>query len=387
MQGFNMGRYHPPDDDDAEKKKRTNSQKPHPLGARASRLASHGVLVVRFEMPFAVWCASCARPTLIGQGVRFNAEKRRVGSHHSTPVWGFRVRHGECGGWIELRTDPARGDFVVVSGARRRHYGGHDGEGPEDDSLVKLGWGSGAPVIQTERERAEQRESAFDKLEKTIADRERLIVAGRRIGELQEVAERQWDDPYSQNQRLRRAFRAERHRREREAARADELKERMGLGIELLPETEEDAKRAALVDFGGDGVADADGDIGVEKALARPLFGGGEPPQEQERKKQKKDGDIGSTKGQRKLKSEIATSRTRESLVSEIINNTRASRDPFLDFGSKGTTPKGPTKLPGLKRKRVVEEEPERLPSAPDGDAPKMLAGTTALVSYDSDSD
>jgi coiled-coil domain-containing protein 130 len=268
-----------------------------------------------------------------------------------------------------MRTDPKSSEFVVVSGARRRDYGG-DKEG--DESLVKGGF-----VITTERERAEQRESAFGKLEKTIADREQVAGATQRIGELRDAAERLWDDPYAQNRRLREAFRAGRHVREREAATADKLKERMGLGIELLPETEEDARRAGLVDFGAV-------DDGVDKALARPLFGDVVVLAQKEKGNGEK-----SKKGSRKLKSEVAATRMRESLVSEIVSNTRAAKDPFLDFGSsRESTPKGPLRLPGLKRKRPADVAPDSpLPEPKEGDAPKEVAGTTALVNYNSDSD
>lgn len=375
MQGFNMGRYIPPDSDGLHH----HRQRRRPPGSAAPPPT------VRFEMPFAVWCATCAQPTLIGQGVRFNAEKRRAGSYHSTPVWSFRMRHGACGGVIEIRTDPANAEYVVVSGARRRDYGSGGGGG-DDESLVRTG--AGGFVIMTERERAEQRESAFGKLEKTIADRAQLEGARQRICELQDVAARQWDDPYAQNQRLRKAFRQERHERERKAARAEDLKQRMSLGIDLLPETEEDAKRAALVDFGS--AASADDDGGVDKALARPLFASGQPG----RNDSKKHGDSASAaKGQRKLKSETAASKTRENLVSEIVGNTRASMDPFLCFGgssssSRDSTPKGPVRLAGLKRKRVAEEAPDPPPAGPRREeTPRALAGPTPLVSYDSDSD
>ncbi|KAK4150320.1 CWC16 protein [Chaetomidium leptoderma] len=384
MQGFNMGRYIPPDAHGSVTSGNALHHKKHALGARAAKLASHGILVVRFEMPFAIWCATCPAPTTIGQGVRFNAEKRRAGAYYSTPIWSFTLKHAACGGVIEMRTDPKNAEFVVVSGARRRDYGQEDGEEEEGGgSLVKT-TGTGGFVITTERERAEQRESAFGKLEKTIADREQVAGATRRIGELHDAVDRQWDDPYTANRRLRQAFRVGRHVREAEAARTEELKERMGLGIELLPETEEDARRARLVDFGS--LDAAAGDVGVDKALARPLFGsvlGGQ--------KEKREDDKAPAQGKRKLKSEIAASRTRDNLVSEIVSNTRASKDPFLDFGSKESTPRGPVLLPGLKRKRPAEETPYPRPPAAEQevkeDKPKDVVGTTALVNYDSDSD
>jgi coiled-coil domain-containing protein 130 len=381
MQGFNMGRYIPPSalDDNQYPPSGNALHKKHALGARASKLASQGILVVRFEMPFAIWCAHCPKPTPIGQGVRFNAEKRRAGSYHTTPVWSFKLKHAACGGEIEMRTDPKNAEYVVVSGARRRDYGGGGDYDERDGSLVKSGGGGGF-VITTERERAEQRESAFGKLEKTIADREQLVGARQRIGELQDAGERQWEDPYALNQRLRKAFRAGRHVREKEAARTEELQDRMGLGIELLPETEEDARRAGLIDFGG---IDTRQDDGVDKALARPLFERGS-----DRKEKKREDDGALRKGAKKLKAEIAAIRTRESLVSEIVSNTRAAKDPFLDFGSRESTPRGPVRLPGLKRKRGSEETPDPpRPVAKGENKPKEAAGTAALVNYESDSD
>jgi coiled-coil domain-containing protein 130 len=162
MQGFNMGRYVPPDLEGTTSGNKLN--KKHPLGNRASKLASHGILTVRFEMPFPIWCAHCPKPTIISQGVRFNAEKKRVGNYFSTPVWSFRFRHVECGGWIEMRTDPKNTAYVVVEGATKRDTGdaGDVGEGV---------------AILTDREREELRKNAFASLEKTIADRKQLEMA------------------------------------------------------------------------------------------------------------------------------------------------------------------------------------------------------------------
>jgi coiled-coil domain-containing protein 130 len=357
MQGFNMGRYVPPS---VEGHLSGNAlHKKHPLGSRASKLASAGILTVRFEMPFPIWCASCPKPTIIGQGVRFNAEKKRAGSYYTTPIWAFRMKHAECGGWIEVRTDPKNRGYAVTEGGKRRDTGGEE----EDDSLVRTGEG----LILDERERAQRRETAFGKLERTIEDREREVEGRQRIGELRDEAERRWEDPYAQNQRLRTEFRVGRRKREEEGKETDELKGRMGLGIELLPATEGDAKRAALVDFGA---VDEEGD--VERALARPLF---------EKARGKKEEGKSTPKG--KLKAEMAAGKMRDSLVSEIVGNTRATRDPFLGFGSKDT-PKGPVRPPGLKRKRAQDTPPEELA---EGKAGTAISAQPALVSYESDSE
>ncbi|KAL9070099.1 MAG: hypothetical protein Q9157_005923, partial [Trypethelium eluteriae] len=75
MQGFNMGRYVPPEHEGTLSGNQLAGK--HALGARAAKLKSAGILTVRFELPFAIWCSSCPPETLIGQGVRFNAEKKK----------------------------------------------------------------------------------------------------------------------------------------------------------------------------------------------------------------------------------------------------------------------------------------------------------------------
>ncbi|KAK5662028.1 hypothetical protein OQA88_10140 [Cercophora sp. LCS_1] len=340
MQGFNMGRYHPPDG--------SSLQKPH----AGTKHTSRGLPTIRFEMPFPIWCTTCPKPTIIGQGVRFNATKQRTGNYHTTPIWSFTLKHTACGGEIIIRTDPANTDYVVVSGGKRRDTG------LDDDSLVSAKYGLG--------NKEEEREKAFGVLEKTILDRERMVQAGERIGELVGESERRWEDPYAVNQRLRKEFRVGRKEREREAQCAEEVSERLGLGIEVLPGTEEDARRAGLVDFGQ--VEGDDG--GVDRALKRGLFEGANDTKTKEKGKKKK------------LKADLTADRTRQSLADEVVGNTRAAKDPFLAFGSKDG-PKGAARIPGLKRKRPAEG------AGPAERSPEKVSPLTskALVEYGSDSD
>ncbi|KAI3395199.1 hypothetical protein diail_1693 [Diaporthe ilicicola] len=369
MQGFNMGRYVPPELEGVASANQA-AGKGHALGARARKLRSEGALTVRFEMPFAVWCEGCPQPTVIGQGVRFNAEKRRVGSYHSSPVYGFRMRHPACGGWIEVRTDPKNTAYVVASGGRRRDTGG-DKEG--DESLVRGGLMEGP--IKTAREQAEGREVAFANLERTIEDRAALAAARERIDEIEDANAKQWDDPYARNQALRKSFRAGRKEREKDAAAAEDLKDRMSLGIDLLPESEEDARWARLVDFGttpGEGLGDKE-----EKILAKPLFGGAKPAVQEKSARDSKPA------AKKLLKSEIAATKMRESLVSEIVGNTRMASDPFLEPRSRDSTRGTASFLPGLKRKR--QPGAETSPPPEDKPAVKVAAVSSTLVDYDSD--
>jgi hypothetical protein len=76
-------------------------------------------LTARFELPFNIWCGTCGASLSppwswvslilqahIGAGVRYNAQKKKVGNYYSTPIFGFRCKCHLCSGWFELRTDP-----------------------------------------------------------------------------------------------------------------------------------------------------------------------------------------------------------------------------------------------------------------------------------------
>ncbi|KAK1502919.1 hypothetical protein CTAM01_04908 [Colletotrichum tamarilloi] len=381
MQGFNMGRYVPPEHEGTTTGNALARK--HPLGARASK---PGILVVRFEMPFAIWCSTCPKPTIIGQGVRFNAEKKRVGSYFSTAIWQFRMKHADCGGWIEIHTDPKNTAYVVVSGAKKRDTG-EEGRVPQEGEMA----------ILTGEEREKLRGNAFASLEKTIEDRQHLAQATERIDELQDAAKRDWDDPYTRNKALRATFRAGRHRREMEAAVGEALKDKMSLGIELVPATEEDARRARLVEFGG--VGEGVDEAGL-KAFAKPLFASSSPSPGPSASV--KDGkSTTTTTGKAALppkgipKAQVLASKRRETIVSEIVGNTRMARDPFL-VETKGAAERSSApRIPGLKRKRDEDgggggggggaQQKQELPKTTEPE--QGTPSSKSLVAYDSDSD
>ncbi|SPO02680.1 related to C2C2-type Zn-finger protein [Cephalotrichum gorgonifer] len=349
MQGFNMGIYRPRDQDDNP-----------PAAKRPKRSGPAPAPTVRFEMPYPIWCTTCPRPTVIGQGVRFNAEKRRVGSYFSTPIWSFRFRHADCAGQIEIQTDPKNTAYVVVSGARKRETG---------EDVAK----EGDTVVMGDAEREALRQSAFAGLEKTIEDRERARGAADRVGELEDASARSWDDPYSRNQVLRRTFREERKRLERESRATEDLKDRMGLGIDLLPATETDALRASLVDFG----ASEDSER-PDRALAKAMFA---PPADAKSEPARSRSLSSREVGGRKLKSEILASKRKESLVSEIIGNTRLAQDPFLGSRRSADSPKQAARFVGVKRK----QDPAHGDARSEKPEPAVAATGVSLVSYDSE--
>ena len=322
-----MGRYVPPEHEGTTSANKLAGK--HALGARARKRKTEGSVTVRFEMPYAVWCNHCTKPTIIGQGVRFNAEKKKIGNYHSTPIFSFRMKHVVCGGVIEIHTDPKNTAYVVAEGGKQRDTG-------ED----KVREGEEGLEILTQEERDKRREDAFAALEGKKQDQLQVKDAGKRIRELYEAKERDWDDPYEASKRLRKGFRIERKVREKDNDVAEKLKDSMGLHLDLLPEHEDDKKRAALVDFGPlEGV-----DQGAVRATSRPLFLL-DPAMDSPKHKV-------DVKKPRLSKKETEAERRRSVLQQEIRHNSRAAKDPFLFFATANNpTDTASRPVLGIKRK------------------------------------
>ncbi len=231
--------YHPPDWDPRKKSRgehaagggaklsKEDKWKGHPLRERAKRLATEGVLIIRFEMPFNVRCLGCDNH--IGKGVRYNAEKRTIGKYFSTSIYSFRMLcHCEDGTsrtcqrrnphWIEIHTDPKNADYVVVEGAKRLAE-------PSADDAEALG----VERALDPEEAAKRSTNPFYRLEATGGG-----AAARKpwLERLQEHREDRWHDDYEANRALRRAHRSQRQTAFAEAA-AQQAK---GIRVPLLAE-------------------------------------------------------------------------------------------------------------------------------------------------------
>ncbi|MCJ1374801.1 hypothetical protein MMC20_006033, partial [Loxospora ochrophaea] len=324
----------------------------HALGNRA-RKAGQGILTVRFEMPFAIWCSTCPKPTIIGQGVRFNAEKKRVGKYHTTPIFSFRMKHNVCGGWIEIQTDPKNTQYVVTEGAKKRDTG----EGKIQEGEI---------ILQTEEEKERLKSDAFAALEVKIGDKRQAMADKSRIEELQEVKERDWDDPWGASKKLRRAFRADRKVRQRNETLAEELKDRMSLGLDLLAETEEDKRKAKLIEFGelsNTGI--------TTKVQSKPLF-----VQSSNVLKHSK-----PTRGSKETRAIQESEARKQALRHELSSNTRVALDPFLN----GQPSSGLESTPVLSLRRKRDPD-HRDPSSPvNGERSEQVSTNIPLVDYDSD--
>lgn len=336
-------------------------------------------------MPFAVWCTTCKpNETIIGQGVRFNAEKKKVGNYHSTPIYSFRMKHTACGGWIEIRTDPQNTAYVVVEGGRKRDTG-EDKELQPGEIAIRPGFAQQDPAEK----------DPFAKLEGKVEDKQRARTEASRILELQERQSRDWDDPYEKSKRLRRSFRSERKGLEKLEANREALKDKMSLGIDLVDETEGDRQRAGMVDFGDDQAA-AVGDTAARATRVRPMF------------EKKIVRDSPDSKCRDKSKRVAPRTRTtnmiaqrKTSLRNELTGNTRAAVDPFLnDVGDEQGIWR-----PSIKRKKPSSTTGQEATAKDDAscskeataviDTQKSAIGPTisapapapALVGYSSDTE
>ncbi|KAH8427857.1 Saf4/Yju2 family protein [Aspergillus melleus] len=324
-------------------------------------------------MPFAVWCTNCKpHETIIGQGVRFNAEKKKVGNYYSTPIYSFRMKHTACGGWIEIRTDPQNTAYVVTEGGRKRDTG-------EEKDL-----GLGEITIKLRREEGGESDP-LAKLEGKVEDKRRAETEQSRLLDLQRRQNRDWEDPYEQSRRLRRGFRAERKVLETAEAKSEALKDKMSLGIDLVDETEEDRLRAGFIDFGP--ASDA-------TTRTRPMFDSsitttarGSPLAS------------GSRHGKRPKAADLAADR-KAILRSELTSNTRAAVDPFLSQDANIWQPESKRRKTTLNKPaetiKDTEDNQSARPSSTVSDECLKETGTsdqkqpgavTALVAYASDSD
>ncbi|VDP85923.1 unnamed protein product, partial [Echinostoma caproni] len=111
-------KYYPPDFNPKIHKNLNAYHGTHALRERG-RKADQGILTIRFEMPFNCFCLTCKNP--IGMGVRYNAEKTKVGMYHSTPIYKFTMPCHLCAGTIVIQTDPQKFDYVILEGARRKN--------------------------------------------------------------------------------------------------------------------------------------------------------------------------------------------------------------------------------------------------------------------------
>ncbi|WCJ21280.1 hypothetical protein M5689_003446 [Euphorbia peplus] len=200
----------------------------HALRERARKI-DQGILIIRFEMPFNIWCGGCN--SMIAKGVRFNAEKKQVGNYYSTKIWSFSMKAACCKQEIVIQTDPKNCEYLIISGAQKKteDFDVEDAETfalPADEEKGKLS----DPFYRLEHEEEDIRKKK---------EAEPVLVR------LQRASDSRHSDDYGRNKALRARLRSQKKRVAEEEASSRKL----GLNIRLLPTSKEDAATAADIQF------------------------------------------------------------------------------------------------------------------------------------------
>lgn len=200
----------------------------HALRERARKI-DQGILIIRFEMPFNIWCGGCN--SMIAKGVRFNAEKKQVGNYYSTKIWNFTMKSACCKHEIVIQTDPKNTEYVIISGATRKteEFDIEDAETfelPADEERGKLA-------------------DPFYRLEHQEQDLKKKKEAEPVLVRLQKFSDARHSDDYALNKALRAQLRGQKKR----VAEEEASSRKMGLSMRILPASKEDSAAAAGVKF------------------------------------------------------------------------------------------------------------------------------------------
>uniref|UniRef100_A0A5S6QFL2 Coiled-coil domain-containing protein 130 homolog n=1 Tax=Trichuris muris TaxID=70415 RepID=A0A5S6QFL2_TRIMR len=222
-------KYYPPDYD-PRKGGLNKWQGTHALRERARKLHL-GILIIRFEMPFNVWCEGCNNH--IGMGVRYNAEKKKVGNYYSTPIYQFRMKCHLCDNHFEIKTDPKNFDYELVSGLRRQERRWNMAENEQVCSVDR----TTSNKLSTD---------AMYKLEHGELDQAKLKSVAPELERLRQFKEK-WKDDFALNQELRRVFRVRKKELRAQKEADDALRKKFSLAIPLTEESESDRKLATMI--------------------------------------------------------------------------------------------------------------------------------------------
>jgi len=224
--------YYPPDFDPKKHGSLNGYHGVHALRERARKL-DRGILIIRFEMPYNIWCGGCNNH--IGMGVRYNAEKTKIGMYYTTPIYQFRMKCHLCTNHFSIKTDPGNMDYVIVEGARRveqRWDPTENGQIVPDDKMV------GRKLA----------DDAMYKLEHQTSDKDKSVDAAPNISRISQIQDRVKDD-YLANRVLRDHFRAKKKESKAKLEVDRKLLSKSGLELDLVEERDEDIRVARLLNI------------------------------------------------------------------------------------------------------------------------------------------
>lgn len=205
----------------------------HALRERGKKWETERILTIRFEMPYNIWCDGCKNH--IGMGVRYNAEKKKIGNYYSTPVYQFRMKCHLCDNYFDIKTDPGNLDYEIVSGARRQE----NRWDPTQNEQV---------VPETKEVQRRMFDDAMYKLEHGSKDQKTADDAMPVLCKLFQRNDEVWRDNFDANSKLRAEFRKTKKELKAAEDADNKILSRTSLtGIKLLPENEEDRQMATLL--------------------------------------------------------------------------------------------------------------------------------------------
>ncbi|KAI5117156.1 hypothetical protein M0805_009498 [Coniferiporia weirii] len=256
MQGFN--KYYPPDYDPQAHSSLNAYRGKHALGDRARKI-DQGILITRFELPYNIWCDGCNNH--IGMGVRYNAEKKKIGNYYSTPIYSFRCKCHLCDNWFTIETDPKNTRYVVTSGARQK-----DEEwDPEENG--------GFAIHDPDKAGPSDPLAALEK--STQAQNHLTSVQVPRLESLQSLSDHYNSDPFAHSSRVRKRFRAEKKLDKARKDADDAVKDKYALpeSLALVADDDDSVKEEAKEAFARGSIQRADEDARRRRLMAefRPL--------------------------------------------------------------------------------------------------------------------
>jgi coiled-coil domain-containing protein 130 len=205
----------------------------HALRERGKKWETERILTIRFEMPYNIWCNGCKNH--IGMGVRYNAEKKKIGNYYSTPIYEFRMKCHLCDNYFDIKTDPANLDYVIVNGASRQE----NRWDPKQNEQI---------VPETKEDQRRLFDDAMFKLEHGVKDQKAASDVKPALSRLYQRNDDVWKDNFSANSKLREAFRNKKKEIKLAEEADNSILTRASLdGIKLLPENDEDRQMATLL--------------------------------------------------------------------------------------------------------------------------------------------
>lgn len=184
-------------------------------------------------MPYNIWCEGCKAH--IAMGVRYNAEKSKVGKYYTTPIHKFRMKCHLCDQHFEIQTDPGNMDYKILSGARRKEQ---RWDMAENEQIVT-------------EDKADIKKLSADpmfKLEHDTTDKSKVTKLMPTLRELEHV-QSQWKDDFALNSLMRRELRGEKKVIKEQADSDQKFLDKWNINVDLVREHESDIKLASLYKF------------------------------------------------------------------------------------------------------------------------------------------